>query len=115
MKCLEVSEAIGEVGWRILAKSIRPWILGDIRVTLDGLAQGKREAIKNLFDAGCWFRIFKTFEDLQATNRRASLVFHSTIVEGPNDWRQMEQLLDMSKQEFGEEIERRRRRNGGVW
>ena len=106
---LEVSEAIGEEGWRILAKSIRPWILGDIRVTLDGLAQGKREAIKNLFDAGCWFRIFKTFEDLQATNRRASLVVWS------NDWSQMEQLLEMSKQEFGEEIERRRRRNGGVW
>ena len=106
---LEVSEAIGEEGWRILAKSIRPGILGDIRVTLDGLAQGKREAIKNLFDAGCWFRIFKTFEDLQATNRRASLVVWS------NDWSQMEQLLEMSKQEFGEEIERRRRRNGGVW
>ena len=93
---LEVSEAIGEEGWRILAKSIRPGILGDIRVTLDGLAQGKREDIKYLFDAGCWFRIFKTFEDLQAGNWEASV----GVDQENNDWSQMERVLDMSEQEF---------------
>ena len=71
---LVVSEAIGEEGWRILAKAIRPGILGGIIVTRDGLAQSKREDIKHLFDAGCMFRIYKSLEDLQANNSEASLL-----------------------------------------
>ena len=93
---LEVSEAIGEEGWRILAKAIRPGILRGINVTKDGLAQGKRDDIKPLFDAGCRFRIYKTLEDLQAGNWRASL----GVDKEENDWRGMERVLDMSKQEF---------------
>ena len=93
---LEVSEAIGEEGWRILAKAIRPGILRGINVTKDGLAQGKRDDIKHLFDAGCRFRIYKTLEDLQAGNWRASL----GVDKEENDWRGMERVLDMSKQEF---------------
>ena len=73
---LEVSEAIGEEGWRILAKAIHPGIhLESIRVSREGLAQGKKEDIKQIWDSGCWFRIFKTLEDLQARNWQASLVF----------------------------------------
>ena len=98
---LEVSEAIGEEGWRILAKAIRPGILGSICVTRDGLAQGEREDIKDLFDAGCLFRIFKTLEDLQAGNRQASLVVGKEV----HDRSQMERVLDMSEQEFSEEIQ----------
>ena len=64
---LEVSEVIGEEGWRILAKAIRPGILVNICDTRDGLAQGGREDLKDLFDAGCGFRIFKTIEDLRTT------------------------------------------------
>ena len=100
-----MSEAIGEEGWRILAKAIRPGILGCINVTRDGLAQGKREDIKHLFDAGCSFRIFKTLEDLQADNREDCFGVED------DDWIQFEQVMDMSEQEFGEEIERQ---NGGV-
>ena len=95
---LKVSGAIGEEGWRILAKAIRPGILRIIYVTRDGLAQGKREDIKHLFDAGCGFRIYKTLEDLQAANWEAFLV-------GCN-WSQMVQLLDMSEEGFSEEVER---------
>ena len=104
-----MSEAIGGEGWRILAMAIRPGILlGVIDVTRDGLAQGKREDIKVLFDAGCLFRIFKTLEDLQEDNwQQASLFFKD------NEWTWFERVMDMSQQEFGEEIERRRR-NGGL-
>ena len=105
---LEVSEAIGEEGWRILAKAIRPGMLGSIHVTRDGVAQGGRDDIKHLFDAGCWFQIFKTLEDLQEDNwQQASLFFKD------NEWTWFERVMDMSQQEFGEEIERRRR-NGGL-
>ena len=105
---LEVSEAIGEEGWRILAKAIRPGILlGGIFVTRDGLAQGQRDHIKDLFDAGCCFQIFKTLEDLQADNLAASLF----VSQVNNNWSRMERVLDMSEQEFGEEIERQ---NGEV-
>ena len=103
-----MSEAIGEEGWRILAKAITPEILVHIDVTRDGFAQGKRKDMKDLFDAGCLFLIFKTLEDLQAGNLEASL----TVFKVVNNWSQMERVLDMSEQEFGEEIERRR--NGGV-
>ena len=99
----EVSEAIGEEGWRILAKAIRPGILGDIYVTRDGLAQGKREDIRVLFDAVFLFQIFKTLEDLQEHNFEASLLFEQ---EEDNDWSQLERVMDMSEQEFSEEIER---------
>ena len=105
---LEVSEAIGEEGWRILAKAIRPGIPRGINVTKDGLAQGKRDDIKHLFDAVRWFQIFKTLEDLQADNLAASLF----VSQVNNNWSRMERVLDMSEQEFGEEKERRR--NGGV-
>jgi len=99
---LDVSEAIGEEGWRILAKAIRPRILRGIYVTKDGLAQGKRDDIKHLFDAGCMFRIFKTLEDLQAGNEeQASLFFDQEF----NNWSQLERVLDMSEQEFSEEID----------
>ena len=105
---LKVSEAIGEEGWRILAKAITPGILlGVISVTRDGLAQSKREDIKHLFDAGCMFRIYKTLEDLQEDNWEASLVVYQEV----NDWSRTERVLDMSEQEFGEEIERQ---NGEV-
>ena len=93
---LEVSEAIGEEGWRILAKAIRPGILRGINVTKDGLAQGKRDDIKHLFDAGCRFWIYKTLEDLPAGNLEASL----TVFKVVNNWSQMERVLDMSEQEF---------------
>ena len=97
-------EAIEEEGWRILAKAIRPGSVRSIWVTKDGLAQGKREPIKHLFDAGGMFRIFKTLEDLQAGNWvQASLLFD----QEDDDWSRMERVLDMSEQEFGEEIERR--------
>ena len=105
---LDVCEAIGEEGWRSLAKAIRPGILDRICVTRDGLAQGKREDIKDLFDAGCCFRIFKTLDDLQADNWRASLF----VDQEDDDWSRMERVLYMSEQEFGEEMERR---NGGVF
>ena len=100
---LVVSEAIGEEGWRILARigDHKPRIMDSIIVTRDGLAQGKREDIKHLFDAGCRFLIFKTLEDLQARNWQASLVF----VEVDNNWSLMERVLDMSEQEFSEEID----------
>ena len=105
---LVVSEAIGEEGWRILAKAIRPGVLSSIWVSRDGLAQGKRDDIKDLFDAVYEFWIFKTLEDLQAGNwQQASLFFGQ---EG-NDWSQLERVLDMSEQEFGEEI---KRQNGEV-
>ena len=94
-----MSEAIGEEGWRILAKAIRPGILlGAIAVTRDGLAQGKREDIQHIWDTGCWFRIYKTLEDLQAANWEAFLVVCN--------WSQMVQLLDFSEEEFSEEVER---------
>ena len=102
-----MSEAIGEEGWRILAKAIRPGILGRILVTRDGLAQGKRDAVKHLFDAGCIFWIFKTLVDLQANNWRASLFFD----QEDDDWSQMEQVLDMSEEELNEEM---RGQNGEV-
>ena len=95
---LEVTEAIGEEGWRNLAKAIRPGILDSISVTRDGLAQGKREDIKHIWDTGCWFRIYKTLEDLQAANWEAFLVVCN--------WSQMVQLLDLSEEEFSEEVER---------
>ena len=100
---LEVSEAIGEEGWRILARAITPEILrqGGINVTRDGLAQSKREDIKHLFDAGCMFRIYKTLEDLQANNSEASLFFD----EENYDWVWFERVMDMSEQEFSEEVE----------
>ena len=79
-----------------------PGILGDIHVSRDGVAQGGREDLKDLFDAGCGFRIFKTHEDLQAYSWRASLYFDHE----DEDWSRMERVLDMSEQEFGEEIER---------
>ena len=106
---LVVSEAIGEEGWRILAKAIRPGILRDMSVTRDGLAQGKRDDIKDLFDAVYRFRIFKTLEDLQALNWRTSLVFDQV----DDNWSEFERVLDMSlsEREFSEEVERR---NGGV-
>ena len=65
------------------------------------MAQGKREDIKQLFDAGCRFMIFKKLEDLQARNKEASLFI------GPvnNNWSRWERVLDMSEQEFSEEIE----------
>ena len=93
---LVVSEAIGEEGWRILAKAIRPGSVRSIYVTRDGLAQGKREDIKHLFDAACCFRIFKTLDDLQADNWRASLFFDQV----DDNWSRMERVLDMSEQEF---------------
>ena len=101
---LEVSEAIGEEGWRILARAITPEILrqGRINVTRDGLAQSKREDIKHLFDAGCWFQIFKTLEDLQAGNWEASLVINKVA----DNWSRMERVVNMSEQEFSEEVER---------
>ena len=103
VSCLVVFEAIGEEGWRILAEAIRPGILDNIRVTRDGLAQGKRDDIKHLFDAVRWFRIFKTLEDLQADNCEASLF----IDQEKDNWSRMERVLDMSEQEFSEEVERR--------
>ena len=102
---LEVSEAIGEEGWRILAKAIRPGILRRINVTRVELAQGKREDIKDLFDAGCCFRIYKTLEDLQTCNLEASLFFD----QEDNDWIQFERVLDMSEQEFSEKIDDKRK------
>ena len=98
---LVLSEAIGEEEWRILGRAIRPRILTRILVTKDGLAQGKRQDIKQLFDAGCRFQIFKKLEDLQARNKEASLII------GPvnNDLSRWERVLDMSEQEFSEEIE----------
>ena len=97
---LVVSEAIEEEGWRILARII-PGTLGDIFVTREGLAQGKREDIKHIWDAGCWFRIFKTLEDLQADIWEASLA----VRKKDNNGRLLEQVMDMSEQEFSEEIE----------
>jgi len=102
VRFLEVSEAIGEEGWRILAKAIRPGILISIDVTRDGLAQGKRGDIKDLFDTGCRFRIFKTLEESQADNWGASLYFD----QEDDDWTRFEQVMDMSEQEFSEEVER---------
>ena len=92
---LEVFEAIEEEGWRILAKAIRPGSVRSIWVTKDGLAQGKREPIKDLFDTGGMFRIFKTLEDLQAENWEASLV-----VSRFDNGSRMERVLDLSDQEF---------------
>jgi len=110
VRFLEVSEAIGEEGWRILAKAITPGILlGVISVTRDGLAQGKREDFKVLFDAGCLFRIFKTLEDLQEDNWQQASLFVDQV---DDNWSQVERVLDMAEQELGEEKERRR--NGGV-
>ena len=100
---LEVSEAIGEEGWRILAKAIHPGIhLESIRVSREGLAQCKKEDIKHIWDSGCWFRIFKTLEDLHAGNWR-----QASLVGGQEDWSRMERVLDMSEQEFSEDTERR--------
>ena len=80
IQSLVVSEAIGEEGWRILAKAIRPGVLSSIWVSRDGLAQGKRDDIKDLFDAVYEFWIFKTLEDLQAGNwQQASYLFDQTI------------------------------------
>ena len=90
---LLVSEAIEEEGWRILAKAIRPGSVRSIWVTKDGLAQGKREPIKHLFDAGGMFRIFKTLEDLQAENWEASLV-----VSRFDNWSRMERVLNLSEE-----------------
>ena len=78
-----MSEAIGEEGWRILAKAIRPGVLRGIFVSRDDLAQGKREDIKHLFDAVYYyFRIYKTLEDLQAGNLAASLF----VDQENNNW-----------------------------
>ena len=95
-----MSEAIGEEGWRILAKAIRPGILRRINVTRVELAQGKREDIKDLFDAGCLFQIFKTLEDLQEHNGEASLF----VDQEDNNWSRMEQVLDLSEEEFRQNL-----------
>ena len=104
VRILVVSEAIGGEGWGILAKAIRPEILQNIGIviTRDGLAQGKREDIKDLFDAGCLFQIYKTLEDLQAKNLEASLLFD----QDDNDWTRFERVMDMPEQEFIGEVER---------
>ena len=104
VRILVVSDAIGEEGWGILAKAIRPGILQNIGIviTRDGLAQGKREDIKDLFDAGCLFQIYKTLEDLQTKNLEASLLFD----QEDNDWTRFERVMDMPEQEFIGEVER---------
>ena len=88
---LVVYQDIGEEGWRILARAIRPevWRSKCIYVDRDGLAQAEREDIKRLIDAGRSFRIFKTLDDLQDRNMEASFFI------GPvdNNWNQMEQYL----------------------
>ena len=61
----------------------------------------QREYIKQLFDAGCRFMIFKKLEDLQARNKEASMY----ISPVNSDWSRWERVLDMSEQEFSEEIE----------
>ena len=98
---LDVSEPIGGKGWSILAKAIRPGFPRGIFVTRDGLAQGKREDIKHIWDSGCSFLIYQTFEDLQAVNWQASLVLRKVN----NDWSRLEQVLEMSEQEFSKEID----------
>ena len=59
--------------------------------------------IKHLYDAGCDFEIMG---DL-AEDADASLF----VGDENEDWIQFERVLDMSEQEFNEEIERK---NGGV-
>ena len=94
-------EAIGEEGWRILARiPDRETRIGSILVTRDGLAQGKREDIKHLFDAACEFEIFKTIEDLNAGNTQRLFVDNEH-----ENWIQFERVLDMSETEFNLEIE----------
>ena len=75
-----------------------------ILVTRDGLAQGKREDIKHLFDAACEFEIFKTLEDLNAGNTQRLFVDNEH-----ENWIQFERVLDnldMSETEFNLEVER---------
>ena len=71
-----------------------------ILVNRDGLAQGKREDIKHLFDAACEFEIFKTIEDLNAGNTQRLFVDNEH-----ENWIQFERVLDMSETEFNLEIE----------
>ena len=75
--------------------------IASILDTRDGLAQDKREDIKQLFDADCEFEIFKTLEDLNAGNSRASL----EVDNRHENWIQFERVLDMSETEFNLEVE----------
>ena len=72
---LVVYEAIGEEGWKILAKAMPTGTLPDIIVTWDALGRGirRREDIKRLSNAGHDFQIYDTLEDLQANNWRESV------------------------------------------
>ena len=75
-----------------------------ILVTRDGLAQGKREDIKHLFDAGCGFRICRTLEDLYA--HRVCLYFGNYNKDWTYKGSMFERMLDMSETEFNLELER---------
>ena len=105
VRTLVVSEAIGEEGWRILARiPDRETRIGSILVTRDGLAQGKKEDIKHLFDAGCEFQLCKTLEDLNA--HRVCLYFGNYNKDWTYKGSMFERMLDMSETEFNLELER---------
>ena len=85
---LVVYEAIGEEGWKILAKAMPTGPLPDIIVTWDALGRGirRREDIKRLSDAGHDFQIYDTLEDLQTNNWRKSV--------SADNWGELEHVIN---------------------
>ena len=101
---LKVRGSVGGEGWEAVAKAmqLQPHLVNWIFTTKPGLAEGKKDDIKKIWDTVGLkrFCVYKTTQDLVDGKGWPGY----SVVKLDNDWERLEQILDMTEAEFAAKI-----------
>ena len=79
------------------AMKLQPKVVLCVHASKPGLAEGRREDIKEIWDNLKWeFAVFKTAQDVKAGEPQTAL----TVIKPKDTWGRLEQLMDMTNEEF---------------